>query len=452
MRELRFYEYGGFRDSLGNETDSLSASSLSSDEIQYLRALSETISPGKQIFDISASKIRANSMVGVISFNGIHIEILPKLLRNNQSHPNKVDNSILQNLMFMLSFTNGIEITDSGVGALAQNSDSFIEAYIAIFANRLSRHLIRFGCPKAYVEKSDNLNTVRGKISFAKHSSQNAFDQSRVYCDFAEFTENNGLSQAFKFVALSLIQLTRSSSTLSILNRCVGLLDGVEANYVSSNDIDRLAIGKREPNFVALVNLAKMFLKKLRPEFSGHRKGKVFTLLFDMNELFEEFIYQVLKRNESRLGIQVAAQKKRRLVTAERDFLNNGQWVDRSLFDTYTDIFVKPDSGVGFIIDTKYKIVHSGKSHYGIGNQDAYQVLAYRQIHKSEAVEPSVALLYPRSGEDLKKEFRVNGSNTTFMAWTVDISVDLRTNMNFLIENLRELIVRATNEQEKIAS
>lgn len=145
----------------------------------------------------------------------------------------------------------------------------------------------------------------------------------------------------------------------------------------------------------------------MRPEFSGQKKSKVFTLLFDMNELFEEFIFKVLQRNESSLGIKVQAQKHKRLVNAERDFLSGGEWKTRSLFATFTDISVTPDNGRSFIIDTKYKIIHSEKNHYGISNQDAYQVLAYRQIHKIDAVEPSVALLYPTEREDLQREFRV---------------------------------------------
>lgn len=448
MKHLRFFEYGGFEDSSGNVSDIISEMKLMATEIQYLRAISENTIPGKAIFEISQSKINATSLVGVISFDGVHIEVLPKLLRNNKIAGKDKDSSILQNLLFMLAYTNELEISDSGIGSLAQKADSFIEAYIAIYADRLSRHLIRYGSPKAYVEKSENLNTIKGKIAFAKHSSINCFDQSRVYCDYAEFTEDNGLSRSLKFVSQSLLQLTRNASSISTLNRCVGLLDGVRAEYVSEGEIDRLSIGKREQNFVALINLTKMFLKKMRPEFSGQKKSRVFTLLFDMNELFEEFIFKVLKRNESSLGIKVQAQKHKRLVSAERDFLNGGEWKTRSLFATYTDISVTPNDGRSFIIDTKYKIVHSEKNHYGISNQDAYQVLAYRQIHKGESEEPSVALLYPREREDLQKEFRVNGSNTTFMAWTIDISIDLKRNMPMLIQNLQNLITKATISDE----
>src|SRR5690606_23059617 len=114
----------------------------------------------------------------------------------------------------MLSYTNALDIADSGVGSMAQNCDSFIEAYISIFANRLSQHLIRFGSPKTYVERSDNLNSVKGKISFAKHSAINCFNQSRVFCDYSEFTEDNGLSRAFKFVTQSLLNLTKNSTSV----------------------------------------------------------------------------------------------------------------------------------------------------------------------------------------------------------------------------------------------
>ncbi|MGZ3783892.1 MAG: McrC family protein [Bdellovibrio sp.] len=445
MKQLRFYEYSGFQK---DGPSPIAELPLSPTELQYLRSISESAIPGKEIFKISASSIQATSMVGIVTFGGVQIEILPKLLRSKNS-----DSSILNNLMFMLSFTHSIDISDSGIGTLGQNHDSFIEAYISIFAQRLSRQLIRFGSPKSYVEKNENLTTIRGKISFSKHSTINFSDQSRTFCEFAELIEDNALSQGIKFVAESLKYLTRNAESLVALNRCIGLLDGVKAKCVSSADIERCVHGKRNSNFIALINLTKMFLKKLRPEFHGEKKTTIFTLLFDMNELFEEFIFQVLKQNELNLNISVQAQKKRRLVSAERDYLKKGAWVDKNLFDTYTDISIIPRDGrKSFIIDTKYKIVCSDRSHYGISNLDAYQILAYRQIHKQNSLEPSVALLYPKFNEDLQKEFRVSSSHTTFMAWTIDISRDLKSNMAQLVNNLKGLIDSATSEDSNMPS
>lgn len=451
MKVLRFFEYGGYSNSAGIESDALATCSLSNDEILFLKRLSETMVPGKAIFDITSSTIRATSMVGIVSFGSVQIEVLPKLLKNKKNESESATASILKNLMFMLSYTNALDIKDTGIGSLGAKHESFIEACISIYANRLSRYLIRFGSPKAYVEQSENLTTIRGKIAFAKQSTINSLNQARVYCDYSEFTIDNSLTRAFKFVSIALARLTRDSASLTLLNRCIGLLDGVQLSYVNPQALERITIGKRDPNFISLINLTGMFLKRLRPEFSDHVRNKVFGLVFDMNELFEEFIYQALKRNETFLEIEVTAQKRKRLVNAERDFLSSGEWVDRSLFDTFTDISIKPKIGPEFIIDTKYKIIGSAKNHYGISNQDAYQVLAYRQIHKNDVSDPTVALLYPKFSEDLQKEFRVNGSNTSFMAWTIDISMDLESNMQNLVGNLKKLIECANPKTKKIA-
>lgn len=440
MSELKFFEYGGYLDPTGKETDDLATSSLSPENIRYLHALSDTLVPGKKIFEIGSSFIRAKSMVGTISFDGVHIEILPKLLRAQGKDGEGNTVSILKNLMFMLSYTNALELSESEVGPLAQDCDSFIEAYISIFASRLSQHLIRFGIPRRYVDRSENLTTVRGKISFSKQIKINNCDQSRVFCDFSDFIEDNMLSRAFKYVSYALAKLTSSSPTLALLNRCLGLLDGVQNEYVDPSSLDRVAIEKRNPNLLALINLTKMFLKRLRPDFSGYRNNKVFAILFDMSELFEQFIFQILKRNEQMLNISVVAQSRKRLVSSEKDYLGSGQWSDRSLFDTYSDIVVRHDCGASFIIDTKYKIVDSTKNHYGIGNQDAYQVLAYKQINKTESGEPSVVLLYPMASEEIQKEFRVTGSHNTFFAWTINVSVDLKANLPFLLKELLTLI------------
>ena len=49
----------------------------------------------------------------------------------------------------------------------------------------------------------------------------------------------------------------------------------------------------------------------------------------------------------------------------------------------------------------------------------------------------------------MKKEFRVNGSNTSIMAWTIDISNDLKSNMKISVNDLQNLIQHAVAQSEK---
>lgn len=430
-----FHEYAGFTRSDGHYTEEISDLGLDPASLRALQNLSATLFPRKPIFDISPTKIRAKSLVGVIDINGKQIEILPKLLSGQEGNE-----QILRNLMFMLSYTSALDVQDSGTAAISNDFGSFIEAYISIFASRLNRLLTRSGVPKRYEERQENLERVRGKISFARNSIVNAVDQSRVVCEFSEFTEDNPISRAFKFVAVALERKTINDEAKRKLQRCVGLLEGVGNGFVEPESLERTASGRRDQEFLALVQLTKLFLKRLRPEFGKAGQRRVFALLFDMNELFEQFIFEVLRRNSSRLKIEVRAQKKKRLVTAERDLLGETEWVDRSLFDTYTDIEVRSlEHGATMILDTKYKIVGSG-AHYGIGNPDAYQVLAYKQIHTVAGACPAVGLLYPKYENNLWKEFRVNGGEQTFFSATVDLSRSFQTDFSALVDELTKLV------------
>ena len=439
MKKIRFFEYRGFEYDGRKESNLISDLPMTSAQLGYFLSLSESLIPDKQVFSVGAKSIQANSIVGMISFDGIQVEILPKLLRSQNG-----GSSIIKNLMFMLAYTNQLEVTDSNIGEMSKNFDSFIEAYISIFSNRLLNQLRKYGIPKAYILKEENQNTLKGRIVFPMHTSLNSFDRSRVYCEYGEFSENNNVSIAFKFVVSHLRKLTKNPLNLSALNRCYGLLDGVPLGYVRPEELDHVSQGKRDPNFIALLNLTKLFLRKMRPDLSGRKNTKVFSLLFDMNELFEEFIFQVLKRNMIELGVkEVSAQKKKKLVEKEIDLIT-GIEINRQLFDTFTDIIVSYYDGEQLIIDTKYKLISSKKNHYGVSNQDAYQVLAYKQIHSSNDVIPRVLLLYPKDIEIIKRSFKVTNSITIFSACTVDISCDLQTSLHKLIAELKEIIQNRT--------
>lgn len=423
MRSIHFHEY---------ESKRICDLSINDHQKNFLESISQKLVPNKSVFNFSSNQISATSIVGMISFENIQIEILPKLLKKR----GEIDgNCIIKNLMFMLSYTHQLEITDSSISSMAKDFDSFIEAYISIFANRLVRQLRKYGSPKGYIEEEDNLGTIRGKIIFPKQIALNSFNHSKVYCGYNEFSQNCSASKAFKFVVINLLKITRNASNRSTLNQCYAFLDGVIAEYTRPELLDNIPNSKRDPNYLALLNLTTMFLKKMRPDFSGNRSEKVFALLFDMNELFEEFVYAVIR--DGSFNVKAEAQKKKRLVDRVRSI--GEEWENKSLFDTFTDITVTPfHTKRSFIIDTKYKIISGYRD--GMKNPDIYQVLAYKQIHTNQGEIPSVVLLYPKDKEDIRREYKVSDSDSTFYAWTIDISRDLHSDFSLFKEELRKFL------------
>lgn len=153
------------------------------------------------------------------------------------------------------------------------------------------------------------------------------------------------------------------------------------------------------------------------------------------NELFEEFIYAVIKNGK--FNVHAEAQKQKRLVEKVRSI--GKEWENKSLFDTFTDISVTPvETKRPFIIDTKYKIVSGYRD--GMKNPDVYQVLAYKQIHSKQDRIPPVILLYPKDSEDIRREYKVTDSDATFFAWTIDISRDLQRDFQAFKDELQEFL------------
>jgi len=254
VKPILFYEY---------ETKNFDDLNIKDYQKRFLKSLSESLLPNKPIFTYSSNTISATSIVGMISFDNVQIEILPKLLRQRGEEDG---NCIIKNLMFMLSYTNQLEISDSSISSMAKNFDSFFEAYISIFANRLARQLRKYGSPKAYIEEECNLETLKGKIIFPKHLAQNSFNHSKIYCGFNEFSPNNPTSKAFKFVVSNLLKITRNSANQTVLNQCFALLDGVSIEYVRPELLDHVPNAKRDPNFLSLyLNLTKnSYLRKMK--------------------------------------------------------------------------------------------------------------------------------------------------------------------------------------------
>jgi len=114
VKPILFYEY---------ETKNFDDLNIKDYQKRFLKSLSESLVPNKSIFTYSSDTISATSIVGMISFDNVQIEILPKLLRRRGEEDG---NSIIKNLMFMLSYTNQLEISDSSISSMAKNFDSFL--------------------------------------------------------------------------------------------------------------------------------------------------------------------------------------------------------------------------------------------------------------------------------------------------------------------------------------
>lgn len=316
--------------------------------------------------------IETTSWVGVIKYKNTHFQILPKLICNNEDKEN-----ILKNLIFMLSYTKKLDIKTSNESRLSTAKNPFIEILIREYAKSLFECLKRL-TPKKYVREEDNLNYLKGKIKFAENIRYNSSNQAKFYCEYDEFSENNILNQLFLFVSTCLYNISNDSNNKKTLKFIMNYYSDIKLVRFDGFKAEKIKLSRNQELFKKPFNLAKMFVEKTSVDLSKNKFENI-TLIWDMNKLFEEFVFEIMKKNESELGCKLTAQRGRKLLVGDISKKRN----------TFVDIMIEKINGEKIVLDTKYKKFVSSDD---FSNADVFQVSTYCLLHKAK----HAILLYPK--------------------------------------------------------
>ena len=320
--------------------------------------------------------IKTKSWVGVIKYKNLHLEILPKLISadaNNDGEISEAERSIiLKNLIFMLSYTKNLDIKTNDKAKLSTEKNPFIEILIREFATSLFEALKRL-TPKRYVREEENLNYLKGKIKFSENIRYNCTNQAKFFCEYDEFSENNVLNQLFLFVSTCLYNISNNSYNKKTLKFIINYYSDISLVRFDKFKVRKIKLTRNQELFKKTFKLAKMFVEQTSVDLSKNKFENI-TLVWDMNKLFEEFIFELIKRKIPEC--KAIAQKPKRLLKKEN--------VTRR--DTRIDILIQKPQ---VIIDTKYK---KFTDFDDITSADIYQVTTYCLLHNYKRA----ILLYPQ--------------------------------------------------------
>ena len=320
--------------------------------------------------------IKTKSWVGVIKYKNLHLEILPKLISadaNNDGEISEAERSIiLKNLIFILSYTKNLDIKTNDKAKLSTEKNPFIEILIREFATSLFEALKRL-TPKRYVREEENLNYLKGKIKFSENIRYNCTNQAKFFCEYDEFSENNVLNQLFLFVSTCLYNISNNSYNKKTLKFIINYYSDISLVRFDKFKVRKIKLTRNQELFKKTFKLAKMFVEQTSVDLSKNKFENI-TLVWDMNKLFEEFIFELIKRKIPEC--KAIAQKPKRLLKKEN--------VTRR--DTRIDILIQKPQ---VIIDTKYK---KFTDFDDITSADIYQVTTYCLLHNYKRA----ILLYPQ--------------------------------------------------------
>lgn len=319
--------------------------------------------------------ISPKNYVGFIQFNGLGINILPKVCLN--SYPDPQENNISEitsHLLEWLSYSRRIRFPFSKVSFEGQDFERILEPFIHIFSEVTNNLLEKIPYQK-YEELTETTAYLKGRLDINKYINESLTSGKfhQIISTYDSFEFNNSFNQIVKFVTKILLRNTSNGHNIRKLQNILFLLNEVEDKSCFEQDCDKVFFNKVYRQWETVLNMCRLFLSG--QSFRNQQLNKSnFCFLVPMEIVFEEYAVGILEKYGS---AEVLRQPSSRYLT------------ETNLFRLKPDIIY--DNSV--IIDTKYKLINEGdyNSKLGVAQSDLYQMLAYATRYKKN----KIVLLYP---------------------------------------------------------
>ena len=315
--------------------------------------------------------IKFNSYVGVIQINGLTIEILPKADKDNSDI--EAQKKTWQNVLLnMLKVCKHIYVDNISETALKKRYNSILEVYFEMYLNEIEE-LIQKGLIKKYRRVQENQLALKGKLVFTKNIQKNSIHKERFYCEHQVYDKDHLLHQILH-KGLKILDGFVSSNLKDKLNRILFHFSDFKEVNINSSHFSKIIPNRKTQPYNKAIDIAKMIILNYSPNLNSGNDNML-TLLFDMNKLWEEYVYRILQKHKP-VDYYVSPQNSTKFWETKR---------------IKPDIVIKHNKET-YIIDTKWKIVSS----YKPSDDDLKQMFAYNLFWEAE----KSMLLYPKINQE----------------------------------------------------
>jgi len=263
---------------------------------------------------------------------------------------------------------------------LKLKSNSILDLYFELFIHEVET-ILHKGLTKTYRSEESNQTALKGRLNFTKHIAKNIVHQERFYVIHTVYDKNNVLNK----IIYKTLQLIKTINTNSILQSRIDsvLLNFPELPDISVNEdlFERIQYNRKTENYKTAIEIAKLLLLRYHPAVSSGN-NHVLAIMFDMNLLWERFVFVSLKKYLQ--GTVVIDQSKKPYYSLKGHY-------DVKL---QPDIYINTPNG-DFIIDTKWKLPTNGKP----AHTDLQQMYAYTKYFLSQ----KTILCYPGVENQVKE-------------------------------------------------
>ncbi|TLP79228.1 McrC family protein [Maribacter sp. ACAM166] len=325
---------------------------------------------GVPYYSLVHNGVKFCEYVGVLQIGDTLIEILPKIDRSSIA-PEESWRKVLIDMLYAVGL---FQLKAPTSGSLKLKTNSILDLYFELFVSELN-YLLRQGLVKKYRKTEGNSSSLKGNLKFGKHISQNLVHQERFYIQYTTYDTNHEL-HCILYKALKLLVRINTNEIIQ------GSLKSLELDFPEMPDIkvseatfNKVVLNRKTQGYQKAIQIARLLLLNYHPDVS---KGSnhILALVFDMNLLWEQFVYASLRRHK-KIETTITAQNTKNF------------WKPSSGYNSKMkpDIVLNKGKENCVVLDTKWKNI----KNYNPSPEDLRQMFAYMKYYKAK----KVALVYP---------------------------------------------------------
>lgn len=328
-------------------------------------------------FDLYHNAVKFKEYVGVIQVGNVTIEVLPKADKNASDEDKGKWRDVLINMLRTVGGFNVFAPTESSLNI---KPNSILDLYFEIFVQNVE-YLLHTGLVKKYRRVEGNRFALKGSLNFAKNIQQNLIHKERFYVNYTTYDTVHDLHKIL-YKALKLLMLI---NTNPILQSRIGslMLNFPEMPDIKISDktFDAIVFDRKTEGYKNAVSIARLLLLQYHPDLSGGR-NHVLALMFDMNLLWEKFVYVSLAKKLKGFTVRDQVRKK---------FWGFGAQGRERGVNIIPDILIARPGEKCVVLDTKWKNIQDS----GPVSADLQQLYSYSRFFDAR----KVALVYPGDGD-----------------------------------------------------
>lgn len=331
--------------------------------------------------------IKFNQYVGVIQVGQLTIEILPKADKISK-HINK-DYTLWHGVLIdMLKVCKKIDIKSNSETELKRKNNSILDLYYELFIDEVFI-LLKRGLIKQYRKSEGNVNVLKGRLQFSKNIQLNSIRKDRFYTYHQTYDQNYIFNQILLKAIDILIQTSTSCQILDSARKMRVMMSAISLRDFHATDFEKIRWNRKTEAYRKAINIAQLIILNYAPDIKAGKENML-AILFDMNKLWEEYVFRILQIANREGKYKLSFQSSMRF------------WETKTI---RPDIVIESiETGNIFVVDTKWKMIPSNNP----SDDDLKQMYAYNMYWKATRG----ILLYPYDGTQKNRIGRFHKGRT----------------------------------------